>query len=128
MILGIILFSLDHSAHHDVILSQTMCLAQRYRLAVYPTQYPAHESTVDILVFQGINRTGCTIESHSTAASIEHRLFADIGSHSVKRHNIAAGSNPQRQIGIAELPEISYLQHALMRELRFAGMSGIIHD
>ena len=105
-----------------------MRLTQRYRLAIHIAEYSAHKGAVDIFILQCINRTGSTIESHSTAIRIQYRLFTDIGSHSVKRHNITAGSNPQRQIGIAKLLEIGNFQHALMRELRFAGMSGVIHD
>ena len=115
-------------AAHQIVLSQTVCFAHRDRLAVYQTEHSVDEGAVDILVIQGGNGTGGAIEGYCAAFIVEQRIFSDVGLESVERHDIAGGSYPERQVGIAEIGKIVEFQNRFVRYLGRIAMSGIIHD
>ncbi len=115
-------------AAHQVVLRQAVRLAYRDRLAVYQTEHSVDEGAVDMFVILGVNGTGGAIEGYCAAFIVEQRIFADVGFESVERHDIAGGSYPERQVGIAEIGKIGEFQNRFVRHLGRIAMSGIIHD
>ena len=98
-------------AAHQVVLRQSVRLAYRDRLAIYQTEHPVDEGTVDMSVILGVNGTGGAIEGYCAAFIVEQRIFADVGIESVERHDIAGGGYPERQVGIAEIGKIVEFQN-----------------
>ena len=118
----------NHISLYQVILCLAMCLTDSQRFSVLRTQRTAEEGAVHIFIAVGINRSGCSIESHSTSIRIEHGSLTDIVFHSIIRHDITGCSHPEREIGILEIVEIRQFHHLLVRQLTCTGVTGIVHN
>ena len=106
-----------------------MCLTNGVELpAAVPFEQRFEVLRVDEHVIVGINRSCGTKESHGTTFTIKDSGLTDIVCLTVKRHDITRGGNPERQIGIHEILEISQSQYSLMRKTHRTTMTAIVHD
>ena len=113
---------------HKIILSLSLCLSDGDIRAVYGCEEIPYESVVYQLVAVLIYGARCSKESYGTAFLAQYGGLTDIVGLTVKRHDVARGSNPQRQILVGKVLKVAQSDNHLVRQLVGTAVSAIVHQ